>query len=143
MKNLRFSMALCAALAAVPASAEELLPGLWEITLETRVPGAEGLSPGTNQITQCLTPGDARDPSRLMASLSTQGASGCSFTSKSYSGSSFRFTLECAGAFELKSRGEVSFSASSMSGTINASASLGGKITEFQNKLTARRLGNC
>ncbi|MCX7178780.1 MAG: DUF3617 family protein [Proteobacteria bacterium] len=151
MMNRRFSLLCCTVLAATAtatvtataAAAEELAPGLWEITLETRVPGAEGFSPGANQIQQCLTLADARDPSRLMGSLSSQGASGCGFTSKSYSGNTFRFTMECAGSFELKTRGEVSFSASSMSGTITATGSLNGKVTEFQNKLAARRLGNC
>ncbi|MFA7269389.1 MAG: DUF3617 family protein [Sterolibacterium sp.] len=145
MKNSLLPLILGAMLAVTPATAfaEDLSPGLWEITLETRVPSAEGYTLAPNRITQCLTASDARDPSAMIGPLSTQGATGCGYTSKSYTGGNFRFAMECKGSFELKTRGDISFSANGMNGTITATGNLGGKTTEFENKISARRLGNC
>src|SRR5208282_6453162 len=78
--------------------AEDLSPGLWEITMETRVPSAEGFAPAPTKITQCLTADDAHDPSRLVGSIATSGATDCSYTDKSYTGSTFHFVMDCSGS---------------------------------------------
>lgn len=143
MKHRLLPLGLGALLAAMPAFGEELSPGRWEISVETRVPGAEGFTPGANRITQCLTANDARDPSRMIGSISTQGATGCNYTDKRYTGSTFRFAMTCAGSFDLKSQGEFGFSANSMNGSITTTGNIGGKVTEFLNKVSARRLGDC
>jgi len=123
--------------------AADMSPGLWDITLETRIAGQPGFTPGPVRLKQCLTAADARDPSALLGSIANPGASGCRYSNKSYSGNTFRFSMQCAGRFGIKSRGEVTFSADAMNGTISAIADVGGKKTELSDKISARRLGGC
>ena len=127
----------------IPVLAEDLAPGLWEIAMETRVAASPGFAPGPFKLTQCVTAADARDPSRLIGGLSNPGATGCTYTDKSYSGNTFRFSMQCAGAFAIQSRGQVAFSANAMEGTISATAVVNGEKTETANRISARRLRGC
>ena len=135
--------ALPAAAFSQPGVAADLSPGLWEITLETRVAAQPGFAPAPVRLRQCLTAADARDPSALLGGLANPGARGCSYSDKSYSGNTFRFSMQRDGSFGIKSRGEVTFSAETMNGTISVTADVGGKKTELNNKISARRLGGC
>ena len=143
MKKIGILLLLIAATTSSLALADDLTPGLWEVTMESRVPSETGWQPAPFNLTQCLTAGDAKDPSRLVGSISTSGASGCNFTEKTYSGGNFRFALDCGGSFGLKTRGTLAFSANSFSGTIVASGNVGGQATEFQNRVSGRRVGGC
>jgi len=127
----------------VSAIAADLSPGLWEISLETRVAASPGFTPAPFQVSQCVTAEDARDPSKMMGSLANPGASGCTFIDKNYVGNTFRFTMQCAGTYALKTRGEIAFTATTMNGTMVAVGMVEGKKTEFTNQITARRSGNC
>ena len=121
----------------------DINPGLWEISMETRTNAAPGFQPAPFTVNQCFSAADARDPSRLLGGLSNPGASNCQYTEKNYSGNTFRFAMQCAGTYALLTRGEVSFDAQSMNGSITAKGNVAGTPTEFQNKISARRLGNC
>jgi hypothetical protein len=136
-------VALQAAAFSTPGLAADMSPGMWEITLETRVAARPGFAPDPFRLTQCLSAADTRDPSKLLGGLTHPGASGCTYTNKAYSGNSFSFSMQCAGSFAIQSQGEVSFSADAMSGTIDAVANVGGEKTELSNKVSARRLGGC
>lgn len=136
-------LSLAAALATTAAHADDILPGKWEITLASRVPGDAAWAPSPFSLTECVTSGDARDPSRLIGAISTPGVAGCTYTEKSYSGGTFRFALDCAGSFALKSKGSVSFAATSFSGSFTTTSNLGGQTVEFDNRVSARRLGGC
>ena len=135
--------AVCLACLALPSHAADIAPGLWAISMETRTQAAPGFQPAPFTVNQCFTAADARDPSRLLGGLSSPGASDCQYTEKSYSGNTFRFAMQCGGAYALQSRGEVTFDAQTMNGLITAKANVAGTLTEFQNKLSARRIGNC
>jgi len=143
MNKTRILLLLVVGATTHPARADDLTPGLWEITMESRVPTETGWKPAPFNLTQCLTAGDARDPSRLVGSISTAGASGCNFTEKTYSGGSFRFAMDCAGTFGLKTRGTMTFGASSFTGTIVATGNVGNQATEFHNRVSGRRVGDC
>lgn len=143
MKRTRFAGCLLAAMAMTAAFAEDPSPGLWEITMDSRVPVDTGWAPAPLGVTQCLTASDARDPSSLVGSMSTPGATGCSYTERSYSGSTFRFAVECSGSYGLKSRGSVTFGAVSFDGNITATVTLNGQATEFQNRVSGKRVGDC
>ena len=136
-------IALPCALYCMSSHAADIAPGLWEITLESRVAGQPGFALEPFRQQQCLSAADARDPSALLGGMANPGASGCTYTDKSYSGNSFRFSMQCAGTFALQSQGEVSFTADTMSGSITAVANIGGEKTEFRNKVSAHRLGGC
>ncbi len=144
MRLLRaIAPALLAAAIPARALAADLSPGLWEITLETRVAAQPGFTPEPFHLKQCLTAADARDPSALLGGIANPGASGCSYSDKSYSGSTFRFSMQCAGSFAIRSHGEVSFSADAMNGSVTSTADVGGEKTELSNRISGRRLGGC
>ncbi|HYL91392.1 MAG TPA: DUF3617 family protein [Burkholderiales bacterium] len=125
------------------ALADEIAPGSWQISMQTRVPTEPSFAPPAFQITQCFTPEDARDPSRILGGISNPGATGCKYTDESFAGNSFSFTMQCEGSYAIQASGHVSFTSSTMEGTIESTANVAGKPVQTQNKLTARRLGGC
>ena len=135
--------AFLAWIASAPLYAQDLLPGQWEITMESRVPQAGGWKPEPFTMSQCISAADAADPSRLISGLAVPGATGCSYTEKNYSGSTFRFALTCGGSYDLGAKGEVNFNASSFSGQIDATGNVAGQSTTFTNHITAKRTGEC
>jgi hypothetical protein len=136
-------LALPAAAFSPAGVAADMSPGMWEIAVETRVAAHPDFAPEPVHLRQCLTSADARDPSALLGGIANPGASDCAYSDKSYSGNTFRFSMQCAGSLGIQSRGEVTFSADAMNGTISAIANVGGEKTELSNKISARRLGGC
>ena len=125
------------------AQAQDISPGLWQLSVETRVSAAPGFAPAPYTLNQCFTAADARDPSRVLGGVANPGASGCTYTDKAYSGNTFRFTMQCGGAFAISTRGEVSFTATTLDGTITAIADLGGQKTELSSRISGKRMGGC
>ena len=144
MRTLLIAIASsAAALAASGSIAADISPGLWEITMETRVAANPGFAPAPFRMTQCLSAEDARDPARLLGQIANSGASGCSYSDRNYLGNTLTFTLQCAGSYGIASRGQVAFTADTMDGSITATADLGGSSVETQNRVSARRIGGC
>ena len=125
------------------ALAADVSPGSWEITLETRVPAEPAFAPPPFSLTQCLTQADARDPAKILGTASNPGATACNFTDQNYSGNSFTFSMQCSGPYAIKASGQVSFTADTMQGTIDSTATIAGKEVQQVNKISARRLGGC
>lgn len=130
-------------LAALSSHAADITPGLWEITLESRVADSPGFAPPAAKSTQCFTPQDAKDPSRIVGQVATPGATGCDYTERNYTGNTFTFAMKCSGTFALVSSGKVTFSGTTMDGNITAKANMAGQNVEMQNKISARRIGGC
>ena len=137
------ALGLCALALASVARADDIEPGLWELSLEARVESEPGFQPGPVTSNQCLTKADASDPGKLLGPIATSGASGCSYLEKSYVGQTFRFTMQCSGTLELRTSGEVVFSATMLRGLLTTSSSIDGKKVEFKSTLTGRRIGDC
>lgn len=140
---MKLPAALLALFMTIPALAQDIAPGLWQLTMETRVAATPGFSPAPYTLNQCLTAADARDPSRVLGGVANPGATGCTYRDKGYSGNTFRFTMECAGTLGIRTRGEVSFTSSTLDGTITATADLGGQKVEFSNRISGKLLGGC
>jgi hypothetical protein len=136
---------VCASLLAVAhvARADDLAPGLWELSLEAKVEADPGFQTGPLTVNQCVTKNETSDMSKVLAPITTAGASNCSFSEKSYVGDTFRFTMQCAGTLQLKTTGEVTFSATAMHGTITTSSTIDGKSVEFTSAISGHRLGDC
>jgi len=143
VKKTGFASFLGASLLAGGAFAADVAPGLWEITMESRVAAGGSFATGPMSLTQCFTAADARDPSRIIGPLASPGATGCEYTERSYSGSTFRFALDCSGSYGIKSSGSVTFRATSFEGTLSATGNAGGQAVEFENRVSGRRLGDC
>jgi Protein of unknown function (DUF3617) len=134
---------LCALALAGTACAEDVAPGLWELTLEARVESDPAFQPGPITLNQCVSKDGPRDPGTLLGPIAEAGATGCSYSEQSYVGQEFRFTMQCAGILELKTTGTVTFSATTLRGTLTTSSSIDGKKVEFKSALVGHRLGEC
>jgi len=143
MRSRILTLGLCALALAGAARAEDLTPGLWELAMEARVDAEPSFQPGPITVNQCLTKADARDPSKVLGPIATAGATGCSYSEKSYVGQKFRFAMQCSGTLELKTTGEVTFSATVLRGAITTTTSVDGKKVELKSTLIGRRLGDC
>jgi hypothetical protein len=142
MNPIRISLTLALLAVCANVSAEDIKPGLWKISLESRVAASPDWQPKPFELTQCLTENDARNPDRLLAGLGGQGVSGCDFLNRDYSGSHVRFDLSCAGSLGLTGHGEMDFSATSLNGVLDVTSGGAEKIA-MQNKLHAVYLGSC
>ena len=121
---------------------QDLSPGLWQISVQAKS-AAIPTDMAPLQVNQCLTKEDAKDPSKLMGATTSPDVSGCTYSNKSYSGNTFHFTMECTGAFAIKATGDVSFTSSNLSGTINTSTTVSGQLLEMMNSVSAQRVGDC
>ena len=143
MTTRLISVCLAALALTMVARADDLTPGLWELSLEARVESEPGFQPGPITVNQCLTKDDARDPSKVLGPLTTAGATDCTYSKSSYNGGTFRFAMQCGGTLGLKTSGEVTFSATTFNGTITTSSTIAGKRVDFKSAITGRRLGDC
>jgi hypothetical protein len=134
-------LGLCAVALVSVTRAEDIAPGLWELSLDARVDSDLGFQPGPVTLNQCISKDDARDPSKLLGPIAAAGATGCSYSEKSYVGQEFRFTMQCSGTLELTTTGDVTFSATTLRGMITTSSSIDGGKVEFTSALVGRRLG--
>ena len=140
MPGLRQILALMLAIPAICSAQTTIAPGLWQITVQT---GSAAVAMPPIQVNQCLTAADAADPSKLLGSVANPGASGCSYSNRSYAGNMFSFAMTCEGTLAIKASGSVSFTASSLSGTINTSANINGQPVDMKNTISAQRTGDC
>ena len=83
-------LVFCALLFLPLVARADMEPGNWELTVTAAVAGMGSMPPSTR--TQCLSPADARDPSRVFGANDNPG---CSFTNQRDTGSEFTFTVSC------------------------------------------------
>ena len=132
----RIALALIAAAAAGGALAD-VQAGNWEMTVTTSV---EGMPGGMAPITQahCLSPEEARDPSRLIGA-----GAGCEFSNKRDTGSEITFDVACSGQVPMSGSGAVRYTAQSVQGTLELAANMGNQRILTRSQLSGRRLGEC
>ncbi len=140
MHGLRHILILALAVPAVCPAQTTIAPGLWQIALQS---SSAAVAMPPVQINQCLTAADASDPSQLLGSIASPGASACIYSNSSYAGNTFSFAMTCEGTFAIKAAGSVSFTATSLSGTIDTSATINGQRVDMKNAISAQRAGDC
>ncbi|MCC6136612.1 MAG: DUF3617 domain-containing protein [Candidatus Contendobacter sp.] len=126
--------------------AEDIQPGLWRITLESRVAATPDWNPEPFQLSQCLTTADAQNPEQLLVGLSTSGVSGCEFLNRQASGQRLQFEVRCGGALGIQGQGTVDFTATTVAGVLNAHFAAtddAAEAVEMQNQLQAVYVGPC
>jgi hypothetical protein len=146
MKTFQALTAIALIATGADAVAEEIQPGLWRITLESRVAATPNWNPDPFQHTQCLTEQDAQHPDQLLSSMATPGVSGCEFLNRQASAQHLNFDLRCGGELEIKGHGEVDFTATRLDGFLNvhfAAREDGAETIDMQNRIQAVYLGNC
>src|SRR5436190_20508912 len=104
---MHIGLFVAAALLAAPvAFAQDVSPGLWEITMETRVPADSGFQPPPYKMQQCITAQEAKDPGQLFSVMGNPGASNCRYQDRNYhAGNTFTFAMTCQGTYQLRSSG--------------------------------------
>ena len=109
-------------------------PGNWELTATTEVQGIK--EPTTLTQTRCLTPEEARDPSRLFGP--SPGAS-CQFVNRNDTGTVFTFEIECSAGQPIRGSGSVRYSRDSVDGELEL------KTEGFsaRSRISGRRIGGC
>ena len=109
-------------------------PGNWELTATTEMQGIK--EPASFTQTRCLTPEDARDPSRLFGS--SPGA-GCQFLNRNDTGSVFTFDIECGSPQPIRGSGSVRYERDSVEGELEL------KTDTFtaRSRISGRRIGGC
>lgn len=146
MKTFQALTAMALMATGMGAGAEEIQPGLWQITLESGVAATPDWNPQPFPLTQCLTQQDAQRPERLLASLGASGVSGCEFSNRQASARHLNFDLHCGGDPKITGHGEVDFTATRLEGFLNvrfAASEAGAEPVAMQNRMQAVYLGNC
>ena len=126
--------------------AADIQPGLWRITLESRVAATPDWSPEPFELSQCLTAADAQNPEQLLIGLSTTGASGCEFLNRQASSQHLQFQVRCGGTLGIQGQGTVDFTATTVTGVLNARFAAtddAAEPVEIQNQLRAVYVGPC
>ncbi|WP_212785792.1 DUF3617 domain-containing protein [Ferrigenium kumadai] len=134
---------ILAATLAGASFAAEIQPGLWELVVENRGLDSPDVTSEPITISRCLTEEDAQDPSGVLGGVANPGMADCTYTQRSFSGNTFRFKMRCDGSLGLQARGEVTYSAISMDGSIISMANMDGQAIMLESKITARRRGGC
>jgi hypothetical protein len=109
-------------------------PGNWELTATTELQGIK--EPASFTQTRCLTPEDARDPSRLFGS--SPGA-GCQFLNRNDTGSVFTFEIECGSPQPIRGSGSVRYKRDSLEGELELKTD----IFAARSRINGRRIGGC
>jgi len=109
-------------------------PGNWELTAVTEVQGMT--EPMSFTQTRCLTPEDARDPSRLFGASPGMG---CEFVNRNDTGAVFTFEVACSSPQAIRGSGSVRYNRDSVDGELEL------RIENFatRSRITGRRIGGC
>jgi len=124
------------------AHAEDIKPGLWKISMQSGVSATPDWKPQPFELTQCLTESDAKNPAQLLLGMGSAGATGCDFPSKQSVGNTLNFEVSCAGTLGIHGHGQVTYTATTLDGSLDVNLGNGEKI-DMQNKIHAIYLGDC
>jgi len=139
MTRWRLALALTLLLSIFSLRAEDVNPGLWDISLTMTPEGAAPIGPFSQQ--KCFTKADAQDPQKLFAEA---GGVDCSYGDTQVQGNRLSFSIRCGGEMPLSGHGSVTFSSSSFEGEMDVTANISG-IGELQSKsqISGKRAGDC
>ena len=120
------------------AANADVEPGSWELSVTSQMPGmAQPIGPIVQ--TQCMTPEDARDPSRVLK----PGAGSCEFSNRRDSGGVLTFDVSCSGQFPMRGSGSVRYGRQSLDAELELVADAGGQKIATKSRVTGRWLGPC
>ena len=141
-KRAKYSRTVLSLLLLLPTfalQAEDVKPGLWNISLTMTAEGAAPIGPFSQQ--KCFTKADAQDPQKLFAEA---GGVDCSYGDTQVQGNRLSFNIRCGGEVPLSGHGSVTFSPTSFEGEMDVTANISG-IGEVQtkNQISGKRAGDC
>jgi hypothetical protein len=127
------------AVLATGASAAEMLPGLWEITMKMEMPGMPMAMP-PQVARHCYTPQDVKEGRKTIPRSEDKN---CKITNHKVSGSTVTWSIECTGEHAMTGTGTMTLGATSYSGTGKSKMKEGGETMEMIQTMTGKRLGDC
>ena len=145
--RLRTAMAVGGLVAAIglttlPAAADGIEPGLWQVTSTTETGGVLG---PPHESSKCLTPQDASDLATTFAPVSRTINSTCAPIERSLTGSRLIWRLTCRGQIDMELNGEFNFdSPRHYTGTVQTKAAMAGMaMVDSQQNIEGRWLSAC
>ena len=137
----RLLLVAAALWSALPAQAQDIQPGQWELSVQTDAAGTAH----SQTIRQCLSEADARDPGRLLMSTGG-GAMGCALANQRRSSGHIDFSVSCSAGPGIGGRGSVDYTPTTLQGSLSlefrgeGAAALPGGLS---SRLSGRRVGSC
>ena len=133
---MRMALAIACAAVALPAAGQGMVPGEWEIRTVISSPMMQVPQVATG--VQCVSPEEARDPTRYAVRSDTPG---CAVTPGARSASSFAWTVKCDGG--MRGSGKARFAGKTFESDIRSNVDLHGMQMEILTATKGRRLGPC
>ena len=127
---------LACALLPLPAAAQGLQQGEWEITGTTTSPMLP--QPQSNTVRRCVSKEDAADPARL----ATRDMQNCTVKQGPRDAGGYKWQFSCPSQ-GVAGDGSVRYTANTMNADIRMMASKDGQKAELSTKIAARYLGPC
>ena len=137
MQVARIGFALALAIAAGAARAD-VMPGEWQISTTIAV-GGQAAALGPFSQSQCVTAGEAGNPSSLVGAA----AAGCSFSDQRDDGSTMTFRLSCNGLMPATGEGSVHYGPRHFDGELMLHAKVGSEAVDTHAVIRAQRTGDC
>lgn len=141
MKPTIVAVALVLIGAAAAIAQSPVRPGRWEVTMQMEMAGSPVQMPPM-KTTQCVTPEDAKDPTRSLpngpAGRGNQ-RSDCKMADYKMSGNTATWKMVCTSPQAMTSTAEMTFTDDSYNGTMKMDSPQGAMTM----KIAGKRLGDC
>jgi hypothetical protein len=135
------AIAMLAILTAGAIAQSPIRPGRWETTMQMQMAGSPIQMPEMKG-TRCVTPEDAKDPSKSMPT-GPEGRgnqkSDCKMSDYKVSGNTATWKMVCTTPQAMTTTGEMTFTDDSYTGTMKMDSPQG----PMTMKLAGKRLGDC
>ena len=137
------TLIIVAVLVAIPASAAEIEPGIWEFTVNVRAHGLGAFQPkpGPMVSQRCITREQAENPAKLLADAGARGE--CQFSNQRKTGIQFSFDVRCTAPLPMQGSGTVRYAREAMEGDLDLTGEMQGMRFQTRSHLNGRRLGPC
>ncbi len=136
MKSIRLISALALAGAAIPAAAQSIMAGEWQITLtQSGMPGAPAAT-----AMQCVSGMQAGDPGVI--ARRARPRADCTTTSTPAGEGEYTWTFDCPQS-AMSGRGQMHYRSTEMAGEIHSSTRVGGASIDMTQDISAKRVGPC
>jgi hypothetical protein len=123
------------------AQSSPIRPGRWEVTMQMQMAGSPIQMPEM-KTTRCVTPEDAKDPTRSLPS-GPEGRGGqksdCKVSDYKVSGNTATWKMACTTPQAMTGTGEMTFTDDSYTGTLKTEMAQG----QMAMKMAGKRLGDC
>ena len=134
-------IALVFLVGATIAAQSPIRPGQWEVVMQMDMPNMPLKMPEM-KTTQCVTPGQAKDPASALPSGPQAGRGGksdCKVSDYKVSGQTVTWKVACTMPQPITSTGEMTFTDDSYAGTMKMNTPQG----DMNMKVSGTRLGEC